>query len=151
MLGWTREELELQTHMAVQALAAAEAADGELGRFSQRLRDKARVRQLAGISKATIASAENGNNVFPATLEILAKTLGVKMKKVVWPTVSGNPQFIASRSGTDPSHIDVKNFLNRLEHQSLSDFARLLRYLLSELERREDVPAGDTEDTDKRK
>ena len=151
MLGWSREELEWQTHITVQNLAAAEVAAGKPGRYSHRLRDKEKTGQLAGISKATIASAEKGNRVFPATLEILARTLGVKMKEIVRSTGHGNWHSGTSRIDDDQSRTEVKNLLDRFERQSLSDFARFLRSLLSELERREEreeVPMDGTEDSD---
>jgi transcriptional regulator with XRE-family HTH domain len=151
MLGWSREELEWQTHITVQNLAAAEYAAGKTGRFSHRLRHKEKTGQLAGISKATIASAEKGNRVFPATLEILARTLGVKMKEIVRPTGRGNGHSGTSRFNDDQSRTKVKNLLDRFERQSLSDVARFLRSLLSELERREEreeMPMDDTKDSD---
>jgi hypothetical protein len=89
--------------------------------------------------------------VFPATLEILARTLGVKMKKIVRSTGIGNQGSGTGRIDNDQSRTEVKNLLDRFERKSLSDFARFLRSLLSELERREEleeVPLDDTEDSD---
>ena len=107
--------------------------------------------QLAGLSKATIASAENGNRVYPANLEILARTLGVKMKEIVRPTALSNRHSGAGRIDNDQSGTEVRNLLDQFEQKSLSDFARFRRSLLSELERREEreqVPVDDTEDSD---
>jgi transcriptional regulator with XRE-family HTH domain len=148
MLGWSREELELQTHITVQSLAAAEDAAGKPGRFSHRLRYKDKAGQLAGISKATIASAEKGNRVFPATLEILSRTLGVKMKEIVRSTGRGDRRPGDSRIDSDQSRVEIENVLDRFERQSLGDFARFFQYLLSELEkceRRGELPMDDKE------
>ena len=151
MLGWSREELEWQTHRTVQKLAAAEQAAHKPGRFSHRLRCKERTGQLPGISKATIASAEKGNKVFPITLEILARTLGVDIVDLICPTECGDRQSSLSSPDNDQSCMEVKNLLDQFERQSLNDFVRFLRSLLEEIEKRkerDEVSVDDTSDTD---
>ena len=81
--------------------------------------------------------------MFPATLEISARTLGLEMEEVIRMIASGRPPI-----DNDQSRSEVKNLFDRFKRRSLSDFARFFRLLLSKLEIREEVPVDEREGSD---
>lgn len=81
--GWSREDLEWQTHLVVEELAKKEL--NRRGRISKRCIARRGKTKLAGIGLTTLASIEKSNPAFPFTIKIVAEALGVEMHTLIHP------------------------------------------------------------------
>ena len=78
--GWTREEFEWQSHLAVEKAALSENIDC---RFHRRYKLKTRAGKFAGIGTTTLANIENNKPVYAFTLKIVAETFGVPVQDLM--------------------------------------------------------------------
>lgn len=76
-LGWSQAELEWQSALAVESLAAAERAAGLSGPFTRYMRRRLTKNRPLRVARGTISLIERGHSTFPTTLAILAAALGV--------------------------------------------------------------------------
>ena len=78
--GWSREEFEWQSHLAVEQ-AAQDGRDDV--RFLARYKSKKQKGRLAGIGTTTLTNVESGKRVYAFTLRIVAETLGVPVRALI--------------------------------------------------------------------
>ena len=78
--GWTREEFEYQSHLAVERAANSDNSDG---RFLRRYRLKTSKGNESGIGTTTLTHIENCKPVYAFTLKIVAETLKVPMRNLI--------------------------------------------------------------------
>ncbi len=80
--GWSRYDLEWQTHLVVEELAKKEP---RRSRINKRYEERSSKKKLTGISLNALASIEKGNPTYPFTLKIVAAALGVEMQTLLDP------------------------------------------------------------------
>ena len=94
-LGWSREEFEWRSHLAVEREALDD--DGDV-RFTYRYKEKSSEGKFAGICTTTLTNIESSKPVYPFTLRIVAKTFRVQVKSLIHPD---DPSCVAVPPDTD--------------------------------------------------
>jgi hypothetical protein len=141
--GWSREEFEWQSHLAVERAASEVTGDG---RFRQRYQAKTSKGSFAGIGTTGLANIERGRPVYAFTLKIVAVTLGVPVRNLIHPA---DPSFVAASLGADSASASdgiAKSILDKaIDPAKLPDRekAAALRKLLDAL-----FPPSDNSDED---
>lgn len=129
--GWTREEFEWQSHLAVERAALDSNDDG---RFLRRYMRKTAEDKLAGIGTTTLTNVESGKPVYVFTLKIVAETLGVPIASLI-----AEEKRLGDRSATELALVDpsLDELIRRLLSDELPstarDLAGLLRALLDRI------------------
>lgn len=80
--GWSRDDLEWQTHLVVEELAKKES---HRSRIYRRWASRRKQNKLAGIGLSTLASIEKSKPALPFTLKIVAAALGVEVETLIDP------------------------------------------------------------------
>jgi transcriptional regulator with XRE-family HTH domain len=114
---WNVDEVVERTHYAVERLSKRELESGRPGRFTRRLKRRAREEELAGLAKSTIYAVERGRNVSRDTLKILAETYGVTVSELARedpPSGAAAPQLAAAIDDLAARMGDLREMLDSI-------------------------------------
>ncbi len=131
--GWTREEFEWQSHLAVERAAQNNNEDG---RFRRRYEEKKRRKRQAGIGTTTLTNVENGRSVYVFTLKIVAETLGVPVKSLIvdesLPGTGSMPDDGVTETGASVEEL-VRTLKSGGRPMTATELAKILRVLLDQV------------------